>query len=107
MSFYDGTGAEGLADPSVSMITWDMGGIGPLMDPIPPLDIFSLPKNIKITYRPSERHPHQDAMELFSAVFDWVEAADSRLRSATVSVAEDDSTHRYRIAPTSANAALP
>ena len=72
---YDGTGAEGFTE---SIHSLDYFGtlvvFGPLMDPIPPVDIFSLPKNIKITY-PSVVNAirNNDQLTRYSTqLFEWL-----------------------------------
>jgi NADPH:quinone reductase len=72
---YDGTGAEGFAD---SVRCLDCFGtlvtFGPLMDRIPPIDIFSLPKNIKITYPSvvSAIRSNDQLLRYSAQLFDWV-----------------------------------
>jgi NADPH:quinone reductase len=72
---YDGTGAEGFED---SVRSLDYFGtlvtFGPLMDRIPPIDIFSLPKNIKITYPSvvSAIRTNDQLLRYSAQLFDWV-----------------------------------
>lgn len=53
---YDGTGAEGFQE-SIDLLDYfgTLALYGPFMDPIAPLDVFSLPRSIKLTY-PSVMH---------------------------------------------------
>lgn len=74
---YDGTGAEGFEE-SVSVLDYfgTLALYGPFMDPIAPVDVFSLPRSIKLTY-PSVMHHVRTPEALLARagqVFDWVEA---------------------------------
>ncbi|MGF6095028.1 quinone oxidoreductase family protein [Pseudomonas sp. 18175] len=53
---YDGTGAEGF-DESIRLLDYfgTLALYGPFMDPIAPIDIFAMPRSIKLTY-PSVMH---------------------------------------------------
>ncbi|CAI8773886.1 NADPH:quinone reductase [Pseudomonas sp. IT-347P] len=53
---YDGTGAEGFSE-SLSLLDYfgTLALYGPFMNPIDPIDVFSLPRSIKLTY-PSVMH---------------------------------------------------
>jgi len=72
---YDGTGAEGFADSVRSLDYFGtLVAFGPLMDRIPPIDIFSLPKNIKITYPSvvSAIRTNDQLLRYSAQLFDWV-----------------------------------
>ena len=72
---YDGTGAEGFADSVRSLDYFGtLVACGPLMDRIPPIDIFSLPKNIKITYPSvvSAIRTNDQLLRYSAQLFDWV-----------------------------------
>ena len=72
---YDGTGAEGFADSVRSLDYFGtLVAFGPLMDRIPPIDIFSMPKNIKITY-PSvvdAIRTNEQLLRYSAQLFDWL-----------------------------------
>lgn len=72
---YDGTGAEGFAD-SLELLDYfgTLALYGPFMNPIPPIDIFSVPRSIKLTY-PSVMHYVRDRevlLEKSRQLFAWV-----------------------------------
>ncbi|MFY1663564.1 zinc-binding dehydrogenase [Pseudomonas sp. Pseu.R1] len=56
---YDGTGAEGFQE-SIDLLDYfgTLALYGPFMDPIAPLDVFSLPRSIKLTYPSVMHHVH-------------------------------------------------
>lgn len=95
---YDGTGAEGFAD-SVSLLDYfgTLALYGPFMDPIAPIDIFSLPRSIKLTY-PSVMHfvRSRDALlEHSRALFDWVIAGKLKIViGRRYSLAQAEQAHR-------------
>ncbi|EJM24268.1 Zn-dependent oxidoreductase, NADPH:quinone reductase [Pseudomonas sp. GM25] len=72
---YDGTGAEGFAD-SLELLDYfgTLALYGPFMNPIPPIDIFSVPRSIKLTY-PSVMHyvrNREVLLEKSRQLFAWV-----------------------------------
>ncbi|WP_085688137.1 MULTISPECIES: quinone oxidoreductase [unclassified Pseudomonas] len=74
---YDGTGSEGFAD-SLSLLDYfgTLALYGPFMNPIPPIDIFSVPRSIKLTY-PSVMHyvrEREVLLEKSRQLFAWVGA---------------------------------
>lgn len=95
---YDGTGAEGFAD-SVSLLDYfgTLALYGPFMDPIAPIDIFSLPRSIKLTY-PSVMHyvrSREALLERSRALFAWV--IEGKLKTVIgrrYSLAQAEQAHR-------------
>lgn len=74
---YDGTGAEGFAD-SLELLDYfgTLALYGPFMNPTPPIDIFSMPRSIKLTY-PSVMHyvrNREVLLEKSRQLFAWVSA---------------------------------
>ncbi len=95
---YDGTGAEGFAD-SVSLLDYfgTLALYGRFMDPIAPIDIFSLPRSIKLTY-PSVMHfvrSREALLEHSRALFDWVTAGKLKVViGRRYSLAQAEQAHR-------------
>lgn len=74
---YDGTGAEGFSD-SLSLLDYfgTLALYGPFMNPIAPIDIFSVPRSIKLTY-PSVMHyvaTRETLLEHSAQLFAWARA---------------------------------
>jgi NADPH2:quinone reductase len=72
---YDGTGAEGFAD-SIELLDYfgTLALYGPFMNAIAPIDVFSLPRSIKLTY-PSFMHyvrSREALLEHSRELFAWV-----------------------------------
>ncbi|MCP1475811.1 NADPH2:quinone reductase [Pseudomonas sp. EB276 TE3739] len=72
---YDGTGAEGFAD-SIELLDYfgTLALYGPFMNAIAPIDVFSLPRSIKLTY-PSVMHyvrSREALLEHSRELFAWV-----------------------------------
>lgn len=95
---YDGTGAEGFA-ASLSLLD-DFGTLalyGPFMNPIAPIDIFSIPRSIKLTY-PSVMHYVRTREALLARtrqLFAWV--ASGKLKTVIgqrYSLAQAEQAHR-------------
>ncbi|MFJ3485728.1 quinone oxidoreductase family protein [Pseudomonas sp. NPDC090202] len=78
---YDGTGAEGFEE-SVRLLEHfgTLALYGPLMDPIAPVDIFSLPRSIKLTYPVVMHHvrTREALLERSRQLFDAVTAGQLR-----------------------------
>ena len=79
---YDGTGAESFRT-SLDLVDYHgtLALFGPLMEPLPPLDPFSIPKSIKITYPVVMHHVRtREALLARSAqLFDWMRSGRLRL----------------------------
>jgi NADPH2:quinone reductase len=95
---YDGSGAETFND-SVRCVTYNgtLALFGPLMDPTPPIDIYTMPKSIHLTYpsvidfiRTPERLSHHSAQ-----LFDWVREGKLKVNIARrYPLAEAAQAHR-------------
>jgi NADPH2:quinone reductase len=79
---YDGTGAESFRT-SLDLVDYHgtLALFGPLMEPLPPIDPFSIPKSIKITYPVVMHHVrNRDALLARSRqLFDWMRSGQLRL----------------------------
>jgi len=79
---YDGTGAESFRT-SLDLVDYHgtLALFGPLMEPLPPIDPFSIPKSIKITYPVVMHHVRtRDALLARSRqLFDWMRSGQLRL----------------------------
>ncbi|MBE1528996.1 NADPH2:quinone reductase [Sphingopyxis sp. OAS728] len=79
---YDGTGAESFGT-SLDLVDYHgtLALFGPLMEPLPPIDPFSIPKSIKITYPVVMHHVRtRDALLARSRqLFDWMRSGQLRL----------------------------
>jgi NADPH2:quinone reductase len=95
---YDGTGGEGFA-ASLSLLDYfgTLALYGPFMSPVAPIDIFSIPRSIKLTY-PSVLHyvRSRDALlERARQLFAWV--ASGKLKTVIgqrYSLAQAEQAHR-------------
>ncbi|UNU44450.1 quinone oxidoreductase [Sphingopyxis sp. YF1] len=79
---YDGTGAESFRT-SLDLVDYHgtLALFGPLMEPLPPIDPFSIPKSIKITYPVVMHHVRTRAALLARSrqLFDWLRSGELRL----------------------------
>lgn len=79
---YDGAGAESFRT-SLDLVDYHgtLALFGPLMEPLPPIDPFSIPKSIKITYPVVMHHVrNRDALLARSRqLFDWMRSGQLRL----------------------------
>ncbi|WP_282948631.1 MULTISPECIES: quinone oxidoreductase [unclassified Sphingopyxis] len=79
---YDGTGAESFRT-SLDLVDYHgtLALFGPLMEPLPPIDPFAIPKSIKITYPVVMHHVrNRDALLARSRqLFDWMRSGQLRL----------------------------
>lgn len=95
---YDGTGAEGF-DESVGLLDYfgTLALYGPFMSPIAPIDIFTMPKSIKLTY-PSVMHHvrNRDALlERSRQLFNWFSSGKLKTRiGKRYGLSEVEQAHR-------------
>ena len=95
---YDGTGAEGF-DESIRLLDYfgTLALYGPFMDPIAPVDIFSLPRSIKLTYPSVMHHVRtREALLAYSQqLFTWVRTGRLRVQiGRRYSLAQVGQAHR-------------
>lgn len=95
---YDGTGAEGFTE-SLSLLDYfgTLALYGPFMKPIAPIDVFSIPRSIKLTY-PSVMHYVRTRAALLKRsrqLFAWVrEGKLKTLIGQRYTLAQADQAHR-------------
>ncbi|UII73436.1 quinone oxidoreductase [Pseudomonas sp. HN11] len=72
---YDGTGSEGFSE-SLNLLDYfgTLALFGPFMDPIAPIDIFSIPRSIKLTYPVVMHHvrSRETLLARTQQLFTWV-----------------------------------
>ncbi len=80
---YDGAGAETFRD---SLASLRHHGVlvcyGPLMKPLPPIDIFDLPKSVLVTYPMVMHHvrTHEALVQRSNQLFEWVREGKLKIR---------------------------
>jgi NADPH2:quinone reductase len=80
---YDGAGAETFRDSLASLRYHGvLACYGPLMKPLPSIDIFDLPKSVLITYPAVMHHvrTHEALVQRSNQLFDWVREGKLRVK---------------------------